>query len=541
MRKPEQSPEPSIEEILASIRKIIADDGGQAQPVAQPRPIYASSGPNVTQHPFPSHDRQPRERDPYEAEPVEFQADDEILELTEDFMLEEEAGAASGADYAEPAGPQAAAQHQERYAGAAPSLAEELSMGAGLESVLSNVVAEVNRLSSAKSAEAPPGPGPGPDWPEPVAKAPRAVPPAPRLPARDDADAQNPGPAHARGTANAAERSGPRPVWSARRLEGDAPPPRARSTQFRTEKPAAVPPPPAEDQAVSGRDNWADGVQMPVPASGPAAPFPQSPREEPEPELPVPSDAAPQADIEKEKSFVGDMLTKVFGATAKKTEEAPPVETSGPQAKAEELARTTIADFAADKLRAPTLGEALHADKPFMDAITNSLAHALAENEAAHSEPLPDDLPEALLPPDADLAHFASPMNEPALRAVTAPPPKPRLHKAEPVIEPEELPRDEFDEPAPLEAAMFVHPRDEGLSRSVAVRQPAGAPVEAKPAIALALAGGLEESIKEMVKPLIVEWLNENLPRIVEKAVREELAGHLSLPNGASGERGPRR
>src|SRR5687767_5740491 len=96
MRKPEQTPEPSIEEILASIRKIIADDGGQSQPAVPPKPIYATSGPNVSQHPFPGHDRQPQgggRFQPQQGDPADYQADDEILELTEDFMLEEEAAA----------------------------------------------------------------------------------------------------------------------------------------------------------------------------------------------------------------------------------------------------------------------------------------------------------------------------------------------------------------------------------------------------------------------------------------------------------------
>ena len=35
----------------------------------------------------------------------------------------------------------------------------------------------------------------------------------------------------------------------------------------------------------------------------------------------------------------------------------------------------------------------------------------------------------------------------------------------------------------------------------------------------------LEDSIKEMLKPLIREWLDDNMPRILEGAVREEVKG----------------
>ena len=42
-----------------------------------------------------------------------------------------------------------------------------------------------------------------------------------------------------------------------------------------------------------------------------------------------------------------------------------------------------------------------------------------------------------------------------------------------------------------------------------------------------------------MIKPLIVQWLNDNLPRIVERAVREEIAdqGLVSRARGEGGSR----
>ena len=55
----------------------------------------------------------------------------------------------------------------------------------------------------------------------------------------------------------------------------------------------------------------------------------------------------------------------------------------------------------------------------------------------------------------------------------------------------------------------------------------------------VAFPAGLEDSIKDMIKPLIVQWLNDNLPRIVEKAVREEIAdqGLVSRARGEGGSR----
>ena len=110
---------------------------------------------------------------------------------------------------------------------------------------------------------------------------------------------------------------------------------------------------------------------------GPAAPFPNRTPMKATCRRRCPAAAEP-SEIEKEKTFVGEMLTRVFGGTQKKAPEPPPPADSR-LAKAEELAKTTIADFASEKLRAPSVAHALHADKPFMDAITNSLATAIAE------------------------------------------------------------------------------------------------------------------------------------------------------------------
>ncbi len=92
MRKPEQSTEPSIEEILASICRIIADDGvhGKSSAADHAFPRTATD-PRARQH--SEDDDQPRfeASDPFEVPRAE--SEDEILELTEDFMLEEHAAA----------------------------------------------------------------------------------------------------------------------------------------------------------------------------------------------------------------------------------------------------------------------------------------------------------------------------------------------------------------------------------------------------------------------------------------------------------------
>jgi hypothetical protein len=95
MRKPEQAPEPSIEEILASIRRIIADDAPHAAVVAEDIGevrLQAYAG-----------ERRIRAVEAPTRSPEPKGSEDEVLELTEDFMLAEEA---PGVELREPGEPQ---------------------------------------------------------------------------------------------------------------------------------------------------------------------------------------------------------------------------------------------------------------------------------------------------------------------------------------------------------------------------------------------------------------------------------------------------
>jgi cell pole-organizing protein PopZ len=272
---------------------------------------------------------------------------------------------------------------------------------------------------------------------------------------------------------------------------------------------------------------------MPVPDSGPTVPFASAPDDDLIPESVAPKAASsPAADLEKEKDYVGGVLTRVFGRSQKKADETPPPAAPAPASKAEKLAKATISDFAAEKLRAPVVADALQADKPFMEAITDSLETALSNVEMgvpnaeptespkdtptmeAQSAPY-DELPDALLPFDSELAPFA-PGQVPGSSAQEKEP-APRGKTPELPIEPSKPKSGLFrdDNEAPLGAAVSG--------------QPSPAPAAGPALSQSALPSGLEDSIKELIKPLIIEWLNNNLPRIVEKAVREELADHGAL------------
>jgi hypothetical protein len=55
------------------------------------------------------------------------------------------------------------------------------------------------------------------------------------------------------------------------------------------------------------------------------------------------------------------------------------------------------------------------------------------------------------------------------------------------------------------------------------------------PAPVSAQSGGpLEGAVREMLRPLLVQWLNENMPRILENAIRDEIAVRGLLPKSDS-------
>ena len=594
MRKPEHSAEPSIEEILASIRKIIADDGAQHSARVE---AFSETPPDAASR---RREPQPRRQPahpvaafyPEPEEPAAAFGEDDILELTEDSMIEDDGGR-SGMSFADATTPADARQPEPiTQVGLGGSRSAPPS-GEELESVFSSVVAEVQRLSGGARSAAPTGASLQ-DWPEP------AVMPLPQMPRQPPAGepwdsvaveaepAPAPRPpvmpvaAMAARPTQAPARSASKPVWSARHLYSEGP--RVRAPQSSGDKPAGQPAPPLR-RNMTGQEGWAEGVQMPVPEGGPLTPFPEAEADDGDSAPPLSGSGEIGSEIEKEKTFVGEMLTRVFGGSQKKAPETPPpaapreAPTDARLAKAEDLAKATIADFASDKLRAPSMAQALHADRPFMDAITDSLATAMAEVEADHdggpggrlpgpTAAVEDELPEALFPPDTEVETFnAAPERSSGFPPQAAPPssfgraPAPVAPpRPSPFAETPELPRNHSGD-IYAEAGQIPRQTHSGIfgagpeaNRGAAPATPAHTPLKPEPAAmtqsaatpgmdistrGVAFPTGLEDSIKEMIKPLIVQWLNDNLPRIVERAVREEIAdqGLVSRARGEGGSR----
>jgi len=541
MRKPEQTPEPSIEEILASIRRIIADD---AAPVSLAEAEHRLDQPQL----------QPAERRPKLEELGPRSAanagGEEILELTEDFMLAEETpvleldepqepDAGSYRDtyddsftnapyhdpYAEPATPPPLSQ---------PAMPEpQQTSSSTLKSILSGVMAEVHRFAGG----------------EPQAQS-SAMPAEPSGKQQGEAS-----------VASQAGRPASRPVWSARHQQNDNVRGREQPAAYRSDRDEV---PGFRKPESTSRDGWSRGVQMPVPENGPAMPF------APEPAFGEPrplADASPAP--ASARAELGNRPIAETAARPSRESQATPMPAAGErrampesvQTRAEKLAEVAVSDFASQRLSVPPAADFLKADKPLMEEISNSLADALSKGPGANDTfanpappldhvldesfasipPLPDSLSKRPIAPDIMNLDGAFVPSKPAFGMKQA-------GFSSQDQETPELPREDLDDIMPIvQAEKQLTP---AYARPVGIAEPPIMPnVTVSPGRGtLPSASGpnttprdglktperlqtspsgpktLEETIKEMLKPLLLQWLNENMPRIVNEAIREEIA-----------------
>lgn len=581
MRKPEQAAEPSIEEILASIRRIIADDAPAAvladhDEGASMRPHSTSGAPGPKSGETGLRAREGRH------------GEDEVLELTEDFMLAEEAPAMVLREPGEPAETSANGQYGDPFAerssddpydeapiGRKPQkpqsspevLAATLDgeRGSNGGNGLASVMAEVQRFVDIGKAAGAPDPGPRPlenksldskpldNWTQPQNEVFKTE-PVPRPAAR----------------------------WSAR--QGAAEPPKNAEPAASRAAPAARDHVQPQKPGFSNRDSWSQGMQMPVPEDGPAIPFAEEGLELPQPSV-KPSPTARAAAAPEEAQAPGEPPRQASSdLPMEPAMEAEATLSGGAQTRAEKMAERAVADFASDKLAsAAPVADFLKADRPLMEEITGTLATALAKieevNEAideAAPPPIEEVGEENAAPEFPVHATFAESL-KPEL------PPAPELPRLDigfmasspvlpsgPVAATEqdvpELPREEGDEIAAAphrERAETVSARPRGGFAATGGGEPAAmtqmpsAPVHVMPRSmtgtpshgavresdlgrlqpAASAPKTLEDTVREMLRPLLVQWLNENMPRILSDALREEIAAATMLPHRRDDER----
>ena len=441
MNRTEQSPEPSMEDILASIRLIISDDAKTAGPARedrQSRPVASRAEPALP----PSL------------------PNEQVLDLTEAVPLPEDLPAADSVEELRATPPAADVKPE------APQKVE---------------IAEAEE-------EAPP--------------------------------ADLPPPEEAQETNQAAQGAPSRTIWSRREPSAAAAP----ST------------PKFEAQARQPQKTWPNDIQMPIPDRGPVSLIPGTTQ---------PQSAEATEDRAQAEPLEIDRAPRLPESLDEKAE-------ATVAAIAENLARSAAgamdpAELAtASRVNFAALSQQQKAD------VAETFANVIQkENAPHHTAALPTLLDEVLRqyfareePEEAEPVRADAPLEEERAEPETASPPESRDQAPEaewsrfdkrwgapdfalkseahplPETEPRALP-DTLEKPADAPA-----PQENLPAPAVQL-----VPKEAEPARYAAASGSpLEDAVRDMLRPLLVQWLDEHMPRILESAIREEIAARGFLP-----------
>ena len=200
---------------------------------------------------------------------------------------------------------------------------------------------------------------------------------------------------------------------------------------------------------------------------------------------------------------------------------------------AESLARSAVGAMNSDELETAgdvdfsKLGEEQKAE------VTETFANAIQRENTSHDKrPLPTLLDEVFR---KDFVRQQTPIVEPAgdlSESGASDSDKGRSKKAD-----EERFGSRWGVPAmapPVTASpQSAKPiRNESPARAAPEKPPvkAGSPREAEPIRPTASRSPLEDAVRDMLQPLLAQWLNEHMPRILDKAIREEIATRGLLP-----------
>lgn len=187
---------------------------------------------------------------------------------------------------------------------------------------------------------------------------------------------------------------------------------------------------------------------------------------------------------------------------------------------------TKFQDKAADK-----------AHEPSMEEILASIRRIIADDQAAKPADVPAPAPE---PEDVlDLAEAAEPVMRPRIvEPEPEPEPAPDLLDfdaidfedpvtAAPEPEPEPIPEPPAPPPPPPEPVLQVvrapEPGPEALVSPATDASVSGAFNLLAHTVLTQNARTLEDLVKEMLRPMLKTWLDDNLPAVVERLVRAEI------------------
>jgi len=458
MNRADQAPEPSMEELLASIRLIISDADSKKGP-PQNEAHYSRALPSAAVA---------------SAGASNAAAGDDVFDLTDELVFPEQRTAPLASSPTERRGQPKIAERPEREAYNAHGRAAPASTNA-LPAPASG--SAVQRRPETNQA-------PQPDGQQ------YAQPPAYR------------------------------PVWSRRELP----------SPVASQAPA---PKPRQDPAAARAHarNWAADIQMPVPDRGPVSLISTEPAK--------PADVNAAAEGNGSGTENAGHEPRVSSGNLKGKEEAAAV-----AALAERLARSAMGAMEENELETAQQVDFEHLDADSRAEVSEKFADVMERERAAHgTHPLPSLLDEVFR---QDFIREEIDESQPGEEAVFV--------AFEETSEPETFSRIEQPAVQDLKAAAAAKPDylPEPVQSQIAVQAtapvasqlPAGpqaaAPAQplaqaqyvgpAQPAIPAQASRTLEDAVREMLRPLLVQWLNDNMPRILENAIREEIAMRGLLP-----------
>jgi cell pole-organizing protein PopZ len=161
--------------------------------------------------------------------------------------------------------------------------------------------------------------------------------------------------------------------------------------------------------------------------------------------------------------------------------------------------------------------------EPTMEEILASIRRIISEDDApaeAAAAPEPEPAPVEEAPADDDVLELTDPIEPPAPVESMG---DIDVYSPEPEPEPAPPPPPPIPEPAPASAFS----RDE-VADNLVGDHAAGLAASAFGSLSSALlmpkdGRTLEDVVRELLRPLLKEWLDQNLPRIVEAKVEEEV------------------
>lgn len=524
MQNSEKAADPSMEDILASIRKIISEEPeGQAPLQQQP----SAQVTQVAEHaPPPPRPVIPTAAAPTPSAPARHEPEDDLSDLLDAAPEPSPARPAAAQPIIPP--PPAPAPRDRNVEPLFPTPAQDRSaLEVGDDPFGIPVpTAEIGSASetappAVQPAEAIPSAdleepvaslaakpyAPGPEWDRPVTSEPATgeVTPSTRAPA----PATAPTPARDTGF-TLADRL--------RELNANASADRAREPRIR--------PAPSQEEPLSPvAKSAAEPDQHEEPVASPARtlfPFPATPTPEP----------SPPAEMVAKTSIAADPLAHFHETPARPASFDSELASSAFDQTSDVTSKALASE--ADSDNTDLVGEFTRAG----DAVAGETG---VKDDA--SFPAVDELEARTDTPERPML---VPAIEPAVETVAATPAaRPDIPDWASEREPESA--TDADEPTIPDDAPTSGPAGAAAPVGALAAVGAAAPVPAKPAAAelgaLAAVGGasgvrtLEDTVTELLRPMLRNWLDENMPRIVEKALRVELAERGLTPSAGTDDR----